>query len=284
MNTSNKVLLFLLIIVVASISVLFFNLNHKEKFTIDLVESPNLDSCWQNIAKVFKWNIDGYNSGQKKVLLTMKALNASYYSDKNNLNPEWTDKCVIPKEHLPIYNKNKESTADWDLYNASPNPNSQGYMRYTTPNGEGPDGYVVDLTKHNSQSFQNFLNKAYELYDEEFFKQKADLEAQIKHWEGQKKDKQNTLASLQSQVNSTNYQYNQLLEPSNQCQINKGINIQLIKDCDSKQKQINKTDLDIQNHNHSINVNKEQIKKMQSDYNKYSKDETNITDGQLETI
>jgi len=269
MNTYTKVLLFLIIVLVVSISVIFFNYTHKETFTIDLVESPNLDSCWQSIANVFKWNINGYDSREKKVLLTMKALNASYYSDKNNLNPEWTDKCVIPKEHLPIYNKDQNNTGDWDLYNATPDPNSKGYMRYTNLNGEGPEGYVIDLKKHNSRSFKKFLNKASELYDEEFFKNKEELEALIKKWEQTKLNKQNILQGLQNQLAWTENQYQILIDPSEKCQKDR-VEFDRLKNEYTNLQDLNKKIVtNIGNYENAIKQNQIQLTKLQNDYDKY---------------
>jgi hypothetical protein len=269
MNTYTKVLLFLIIILVVSLSVIFFNHNNIEKFTIDLGQNPNLDSCWHSITNIFKWNIDNYDSREKKVLLTMKNLNASYYSDKTQFNPEWTDKCVIPKEHLPIYNKDPNDKADWDLYNASPDPNSKGYMRYTTQNSEGPDGYVIDLKKHNSQSFQKFLNKASELYDEEFFKQKEALEAAIKEWTQIKINKQNTLQGLQNQVAWTENQYQILIDPSEKCQKDRVELDRLNAEYANLQELNKKALINIDNYNNAVNRNQSQLTKLQTDYDKY---------------
>lgn len=272
MNTYTKVLLFLIIILVVSLSVIFFNSIFKwniEKFTIDLGQNPNLDSCWQSINSIFKWNIDNYDTREKKVLLTMKNLNASYYSDKMQFNPEWTDKCVIPKEHLPIYNKDPNDKADWDLYNASPDPNSKGYMRYTNKNVEGPEGYVIDLKKHNSQSFQKFLNKASELYDEEFFKQKEALEALIKHWEKEKLNKQNTLQGLQNQILWTENQYQILIDPSEKCQKDRIELDRLNEEYQNHDKNNKKILQNIGNYENAIKKNQDQLTKLQSDYDKY---------------
>lgn len=269
MNTYTKVLLFLIIILVVSISVIFFNVKNKEKFTIDLVESPNLDSCWQNIINVFKWNINDYDIREKKVLLTMKALNASYYSDKTQSNPEWTDKCVIPKEHLPIYNKDPNTTADWDLYNASPDLNSKGYMRYTNPTGEGPEGYVIDLKKHDSQSFKKLLNKASELYDEEFFKQKEALEASIREWTQIKINKQNTLQGLQNQVDWTENQYKILIDSSEKCQKDRVELDQLNAEYANLQELNSKALKNIGNYTNAVEKNQAQLTKLETDYAKY---------------
>ena len=146
-------MLFFIILLLISASVV----NYREHFTIELIKKPNLESCWQHISEKFKWKIDNYTEEEKKVLLTMKKLNANSYEDNNKFFPGW-NACVIPKEHFPIFNIGPESTAELDLYNPkNPKEDSKGYMRYTNIN-ESPEGYVINLTNHNEQSFKKFLD------------------------------------------------------------------------------------------------------------------------------
>ena len=265
MNTCTKIILFFIIVLISIVSIL----GYREHFAIELIKHPNVESCWQHIISTFNWNVDNYDAGQKKVLLTMKKLNADSYEDGNKIFPGWNNSCVIPKEHLPIFNKNSSETAPWDLYNPDPQVNSQGYMRPTNIN-EHPGGYVVDLTKHNEKSFQKFLNTAYQLYDKEFFDAKSAVEVEIRKWTDIKNGKTRQLDDLLSKVSDNVNGYNSLMDPNSECQKDKGSLEQLIKDYNNLKDVYANIQSNIGRYRSAYATNNIQIKKMLDDYNKYS--------------
>jgi hypothetical protein len=265
MNSCTKLILFLIVVLVASVSIL----GYKENFAIELIKHPNVESCWQHIISTFNWNVDSYDAGQKKVLLTMKKLNADSYESDNKIFPGWNNSCVIPREHLPIFNKSVEESGGWDLYNNDPQINSKGYMRATNLS-EHPGGYVVDLTKHDEKSFQKFLNSAYQLYDKEFFDAKSALEEEIRKWSNIKRDKSNQLDDLRGKVHYNVVSYNSLMDPNSACQQDKGTLERMINDYNSLKAVHENILSNISKFKIGYAKNNVQIKKMLDDYNKYS--------------
>lgn len=212
MDTCTKVLLFCIIVVIAFVSIT----RYKEHFMTDN-KPPEIESCWDFITKEYKWNLNNYSENQKKVLLTFRMLKANTPEDDNRYFPKWRS-CVIPKEHLPIYNRDINSKADWDLYNDRPDPNSLGYMRYTKVS-ENPDGYVINLTKHNESTFQQFLERLYLIYDKEYFDELAYLKEQIIIWKEHKRQKEEALREIQRQVAQKQREFDAM--PSSECIQNK---------------------------------------------------------------
>lgn len=265
MNSCTKMILFFIIILIAIVSVL----GYRENFAIELIKHPNVESCWQHIVSTFNWNVDNYDAGQKKVLLTMKKLNADSYEDGNKIFPGWNNSCVIPSEHLPIFNKGSDDTGAWDLYNADPKTNSQGYMRQTNLN-EHPGGYVVDLTRHNEKSFKKFLNTAYQLYDKDFFDAKSALEIEINKWMEIKSSKNRKFEDLRGKVLDNVNRYNSLMDSNSECQRDKGTLEQLTNDYNSLKDVYSNIQSNIERYKNAYATNNIQIKKMLDDYNKYS--------------
>ena len=272
-----KLVLFFLIVLVAIVSVI----GYKEKFSMQLYKDLNTESCWKHIKDTFNWNLDDMDFGPKKVLLTMKKLNANTYEDDNRFYPGWDKSCVIPKEHLPIFNKDVNATEDWDLYSQKPDPKSKGYLRYTNVS-ENPDGYVVDLKKHDEKSFKEFLGKAYEIYDKEFFDEKKRLEDLIKYWNEQKINKQAWLKALKDEIEWNVNEYNKLVDPNSQCQRDRRELEQLINEYNTIAEINRKLKQDITNYKDAISVNNSQIDSMINIYNEFSGN--NINRDQLKAM
>ena len=211
----NKCIIILICLTIILLINLFFYRRIKEHF----IEEDNINkdkSCWQHLRDYKKWDINKFDKNEQKTLMTMRKLQAKSFNDDNMNFPSW-DKCVIPKDHLPIFNKDKNLQEPWDLNNDIPDINSQGYMRYTQIN-ETPDGYVIDLAKHDEESFKKFLGTAYRLYDKEFFDEKAFLENEIVKWTILFNQKTEELRVLTLKNNEILNQINDLNDPNSQCQ------------------------------------------------------------------
>lgn len=224
MDTCNIILvvvIFVLIVAVSNIKIEESFVNRDMRFVpSNFSRKPNEESCWQNIRKHKNWNLNALDKNEKKVLLTMRRLNAKSYEDDSKFFPGWKNSCVIPKEHLPIYNKSVNDYQNWDLYNPNnpnPDPNSKGFMRYTNIS-EFPKGYVVDLNKHNFNSFRQVLKEAHKLYDKEFFDEKARLEEEIRRWQAIKRQREEHLRWLRAEIPRIDGLYNQLVQYWSQCQ------------------------------------------------------------------
>lgn len=265
MSSTRKLALFFLIALVAAVSVI----GYKENFSMQLYKDLNTESCWKHIKDTFNWNLDDMEFGQKKVLLSMKKLNANTLEDDNRFFPGWDKTCVIPKEHLPLFNKDVNATDDWDLYSQRADKNSKGFMRYTTVS-ENPDGYVVDLKNHSEGSFKQFLLKAHELYDKEFFDEKRRLEDLIEYWKNQKVQKQAWVKALKDETEWNINEYNKLIHPDSQCQRDKRELEQLIQEYNTIAEINRKLRQDINNYNESISINNAQIDRFIGIYNEFS--------------
>lgn len=221
-----NITLSIIIITLTAIMSIFLFKEHFAQPPAGLVAStfsrdPNEETCWAHIKKHYGWNVDSFTNNQKKVLMTMRRMASKGYEDNTAYYPEIKRYCVIPSAHLPIFNKKTTDEAPWDIYNASnPDPESKGYMTATLDN-QTPDGYAIDLTKHDKQSFQMFLDTAYKLYDKEFLDEKASLEAQIQTWQGIKHDRERQLAVLRGEIDSLDQQIGALTGYNTQCQFNK---------------------------------------------------------------
>jgi hypothetical protein len=152
--------------------------------------------------------------------MTLRKLNSTSYSDNNMNVTGRNDFCVLPKEHLPIYNRSKNMVGPLDFYNEVPLPDSLGYMRPTEGN-ETPSGLVIDLRKHNERSFAKLLDEAYKIYDKEFFDEQKRLKDEIEKWKDIKRGKERQLETLKNEVSSTQNQYDRLLDYNSECQRNK---------------------------------------------------------------
>lgn len=273
MDFCAKAILFVMVVLVVVVSVL----NYKEHFNLDFIKRPNLESCWQHIINSYKWNVDSYEEGEKKVLLTMKKLNANSYEDDNKFFPGWNDACVIPKEHIPIYNRDPNDTQNWDLYNPDrPDPNSQGFMRWTKIN-EHPDGYVVDLNKHDEKSFQRFLNTAWQIYDKEFLDEKKRLEAERDRWKAIRDQKRAELQKIKDDIAWNVNEYNKLLDPNSECQRDRVTLEQLIAEFGTLQDINNKLNDTIKQYTDAYNFQQDQVDKFQKDYNDFAGDAPNTS-------
>ncbi len=157
-------------------------------------QTPNDMTCYNYIKNVKGWNVDELSKDQLKVLLTMRALQGSQYSADSRVYP-YGDGCVIPKEHLPIFNRNEHDLSPLTVRptrtsnkNTCSNPNdntpdvqpvNSSVTLNSTGAGEYPNGLKADFKTMDYQKFKDFLQGAYELYDSEFLTEKKRLQAEL---------------------------------------------------------------------------------------------------------
>lgn len=225
MKLCNLTLLIIILVICAILSILLFKENFAQP-PPGLVAStfnrdPNEETCWAHVKKHYGWNPESFTKNQKKVLMTMRRMSGKAYEDDTTYFPEIKKYCVIPSAHLPIFNKSTNDKAPWDLYNESnPDSSSKGYMTATLDN-ETPDGYKIDLTQHDQQSFQMLLDTAYKQYDKEFLDEKNSLLSQIQDWQRVKRDRERQLADLRGEIANSERQINALTNNNSTCQVNK---------------------------------------------------------------
>lgn len=70
-------------------------------------QTPNDMTCYNYIKNIKGWNVDELSKDQMKVLLTMRTLQGGQFTSDSKVFP-YGDGCVIPKEHLPIFNRNED--------------------------------------------------------------------------------------------------------------------------------------------------------------------------------
>jgi hypothetical protein len=169
-------------------------------------KTKNIYSCWEHLLAYKKWDIDSFTEQQKKVLLTMRILNATTYADTKQDFPDWRNSCVIPSNHLLIFNRDPADTSNWLN------------LRYTKVN-ETPKGYVIDLDNYNEGSFKELLNNLYNLYDKEFIDESNRLQKEIDLYTDLKASKKIKLSNLQSDITINNATLNAMLAYDSQCQI-----------------------------------------------------------------
>jgi len=180
-------------------------------------QTPNNLTCYDYIKNVKKWNVNELTPKQKRVLFTMRALLGSQYSDNTKVFP-FKDGCVIPNEHLPIF----DTTENANTLTVSP-PNKSKITIGSTDSTMYPQGVYVNFTdpKVNYEKFKNFLDGAYLKYDSAFLKEKAKLEIEIKRLTQTRDNWKQVLADLVNQTNHYNNMTIALNNPNSECQKNK---------------------------------------------------------------
>lgn len=202
-----------LIVVLVITCIIAILLVRKEKF----VDTQENTSAW-NLIKTHGWNVDLYDIGLQKVVMTMRKLNATAYNDDSRLLLGWNNSCVIPAEHMPIFNKDVNDTSD-------------GWMglRYTR-DGENPKGYVVKLDDYTEAEFQILLSLLFEIYDREFFNEKERLEGEIERWTETKRTKEFQVMSLLNDIAVEQKNFDVLIDPNSECQRDRVHHEQLIQE------------------------------------------------------
>ena len=176
------------------------------------------DTCYGYITKVKNWNTDLFSDKEKKVLLTMRKLASTTYTDNTTSFPIAKDACVIPIEHLPVFNKIWDNKP-WDLKNIIPVPGSDSYLRPTYANEE-PTGYVYDFNNRTQSNFMNFLTNANLLYDSEYYDEFKKLTTELENLQKQKANLQNQYNYLTQQNTMYINLYNNMLAPNSDCKKN----------------------------------------------------------------
>ncbi len=199
-------------------------------------QTPNDMTCYNYIKNIKGWNVDELSKDQMKVLLTMRALQGGQYTDDSRTYP-YGDGCVIPKEHLPIFNKNESDLTPLTVTpsatsnkNTCSNPNDNNPDRkpvnskvtlYATAPAEYPAGLKADFKTMDFEKFKDFLQGAYPLYDQEFLVEKQKLQdelirqTKIRDWWAAYRQ------SLENATNEFNNKRNNLLRYDSTCQTTK---------------------------------------------------------------
>jgi hypothetical protein len=184
------VLLIIFIILIACCSFIKSNNISLNKSNNISLNNSNIEyfseqtiTCRDRIINYKNFNLDDLTEEQQKVLSTLRILNAKVYSDDSRDFPDWKNSCVIPSDHLLIFNKDPANTSNWLN------------MRYTKEN-EVPKGYVIDLDKYTESSFKQLLTDLYKLYDKEFIDQMNELQDKIDKWTKDKLLKEVKLTNL----------------------------------------------------------------------------------------
>ncbi len=209
-------IIFLILIIVIVIIIQIIQNSEKYKNYPDIPDkSINIYSCWDHIKKTTDWDLDVLTNEQVKVLLTFRPLNAKIYSDDNKEFPDWRNKCVIPAEHLPIFNQDPNKNDIWVIKN--------NILKYTNIS-EIPKGFTIELDKHTEKSFKKLLLDLYELYDREFLDEEKRLQKEIDDWAELKKIKTIQLNDIKTNILKEKAILNSMLDPNSECQKNKNIN------------------------------------------------------------
>ena len=159
------------------------------------------DSCWDHVKDNLKWDVSLFSEPEQKVLHSMRRLKTQVYGDNTRAFPDLKNACVIPKEHMPLFNTSADSLG----------------MRPSAFD-ELPEGLVIDLEKHDQVSFQQFLKEAAKYYDKEYIDAKTDLEKQIIEWQNTKRRKELEIAGLKNEVSANHNAKNALLDSKSKCQ------------------------------------------------------------------
>ena len=186
-------------------------------------QTPNNETCYNYIKNVKKWNVGELTDKQLKVLFTMRALLGSQYSDSSKVFP-FKDGCVIPSEHLPIFDISEETKS----LTVSP-PNKSDITIYSTDKTMYPQGLYVDFTDPNInyEKFKDILNGGYLLYDSEFLREKKRLENEILNLTKVRDSWEKVLANLENQTKNVTGMTAALNDPNSECQREKAKNATL---------------------------------------------------------
>jgi hypothetical protein len=173
MKTLHILLIILLLIVITAASMMSYKI---ETFSNTFLQTPNNETCYNYIKNVKKWNVDELTKEQKKVLFTMRAAQGAQYSDNSKVFP-FKDACVIPYNHLPIFNTSENATS-LTVY-----PKNKPSIKINnTDQTMSPQGVYVDFAdpEMTFDKFKDLLAGGYLLYDSDFIIESQKLNDEIK--------------------------------------------------------------------------------------------------------
>ena len=262
------IVLFLIII-----TLVFYYKKLKESYTeYDLIKTLNIDqideTCFNYLKYVKKWSPDTFTDKEKKVLLTMRRLASTTYTDTTTSYPISKDAAVIPIEHLPVYNKIWDEQP-WDLINPIPIPGSDAYLRPTYAN-EMPKGYVYEFNNRTKSNLANFLDAANLLYDSDFYEQLGELNLQLSNLTLQKNTLQSQFNYLTQQNTMYITLYNDMLAPNSDCKKNFNTMNSLSNQLYLMSVEAGNMTMNLQDLNNALNANLAQIQNLQTYYYTYT--------------
>jgi hypothetical protein len=190
MKTIKGFLFLLLFIVIITVSMSAYKIETFSNLSdfMAFPQVPDDTTAYNYCRSVKKWRVDHLSHQQKRVLYTMRALQSKQFSANNKVFP-FKNGVVIPRQHLPIYNRNSDDPATltvhpptvdivhWIKSNnikdpvAEPIPRSDPVSIVITEENDTPEGLYVDMTKMNFTDFKRLLSGLYELYDSEFLRE-----------------------------------------------------------------------------------------------------------------
>jgi len=225
MNNLYVFLIILLIIVIIATSMMSYKIETFTNLSDPTVfpQTPNNETCYDYIKNVKKWNVNELTEKQRKVLFTMRALLGSQYSDNSKVFP-FKDGCVIPYEHLPIFDTGEETKS----LTFSPK-NKAPITISSTDNTMYPQGLYVDFTDPtlNYNKFKDILDGGYLLYDSEFLIEENRLKEEIKRLTKIRDSWKQVLANLVYQTKTVVDKTALLTNPNSECQRAKTMNVDL---------------------------------------------------------
>ena len=225
MNNLYIYLIILLIIVIIATSMMSYKIETFTNLSDPTVfpQTPNNETCYDYIKNVKKWNVNELTDKQRRVLFTMRALLGSQYSDNSKVFP-FKDGCVIPYEHLPIFDTS-EATTSLTLLPKNKPPITIS----STDDTMYPQGLYADFTDPNMNynKFKDILDGGYLLYDSEFLIEENRLKEEIKRLTKIRDSWKQVLANLVNQTNNVVEKIALLNNPNSECQRAKATNIDL---------------------------------------------------------
>lgn len=209
-----KIFIILLLILLIATSMQSYKIETfaNTEDTTAFPQTPNDLTCYNYIKNVKNWDVNSLMPDQKKVLFTMRTLQSTQYAPDSKIFP-YKDGCVIPKEHLPIYNKDTNDTTPLDIKT----DNKTTTIPYTKSD-EYPEGVVVDLSTNNFDDFKKFLSDAYTLYDADQIKDRDLLMKQINSLTKTRDDLNVQLKAIKDSIAKYTSQLNILNDPNDVCQ------------------------------------------------------------------
>lgn len=176
-------------------------------------QTPSDLTCYNYIKNIKEWNVGELTLDQKKLVFTMRVLQGKQYTMDNTAYP-YKDACVIPKEHFPIYNRDRNDMSDLTI--TSPTNNKTYILKYSKET-ETPEGLVIDFTEIDFENFKAILDGLYELFDSEFIQERKSLKAQLQKLKETKENYQQILRDLQNKTAETERLYNELVNDQEKC-------------------------------------------------------------------
>lgn len=229
MKNLQRLLIILLLIIILVTSMMSYKIETFINLTDQNIypQTPNDYTCYNYIKNIKKWNVDELTKEQQKVLFTMRTLQGTQFNDNNKIFP-YKDGCVIPREHLPIFNASIDKTSltvtppIYDNNGSKIGEKDNITISYNNNDNKSyPKGVITDFSKMNYNQFKDFLNGAYELYDSDFLINKRILEDELKKQIGIRDYYNMVKDDLIKETAVYNNKRNLLLDINSECQISK---------------------------------------------------------------